>query len=63
MGPSLNTDLYENKYTFLFEDFKNQDFSDTCMWVQDRSKWGSGVSIFSIFQKFYMLYGHFDITP
>ena len=30
---------------FLFEDLKRQDFldpyfSDTCMWVQDPSKWG-----------------------
>ena len=44
MGPSWIW-IFMKINIFLFEDLKRQDFldpyfSDTCMWVQDPSKWG-----------------------
>ena len=44
MGPSWIW-IFMKINIFLFEDLKSQDFldpyfSDTCMWVQDPSKWG-----------------------
>ena len=44
MGPSWIW-IFLKINIFLFEDLKSQDFldpyfSDTCMWVQDPSKWG-----------------------
>ena len=59
MGPSWIW-IFMKINIFLFEDLKRQDFldpyfSDTCMWVQDPSKWG--------YQWFFGFFGSIFMGP